>query len=79
MKKFLLSFLCCLLAVCGYAQGNDDFNTLTESSAYSVFTTPNGWVCTNASRVSIDNTIAPTINVKTNSLALFKRIRISQR
>lgn len=66
MKKFLLSILCCLLAVSGYAQGSDDFNTLVENSGYQTFTTTNGWACTNASRVSIDNTIAPTINGHTS-------------
>lgn len=65
MKKFLLSFLCFLLAVAGgYAQGSDDFGKLTSNNSYMDFTSPAGWSCTKSQRVSIDGTIAPTINGK---------------
>ena len=65
MKKFLLSFLCFLLAVAGgYAEGSDDFDKLTSNNSYMDFTSPAGWSCTKSQRVSIDGTIAPTINGK---------------
>ena len=40
---FVIGMLCT-----GYAQGNDDFNTLTSSSSYATQTTTSGWVCLNA-------------------------------
>ena len=70
MKKFLLSILCCLMAVVnGYAQGSDDFGTYftKANSGYSSGTTTAGWKYANAAIVSIDNTFAPTINGKTSA------------
>ncbi|MBR5531536.1 MAG: chitobiase/beta-hexosaminidase C-terminal domain-containing protein [Bacteroidaceae bacterium] len=70
MKKFLLSILCCLMAVVnGYAQGSDDFGTYftKTNSGYASGTTTAGWEYANAAIVSIDNTFAPTINGKTSA------------
>ena len=70
MKRFLLSILCCLLAVVsGYAQGSDDFGTYFKktNSGYAEGTTTAGWKYTYAAIVSIDNTFAPTINGKTSA------------
>lgn len=71
MKKFLLSFLCFLLAVAGgYAEGSDDFQsffTKTNTSYSSVTTTAAGWSCTNAAILKVDNCFAPTINGKTSA------------
>ena len=70
MKKFLLSILCCLMAVVsGYAQGSDDFGTYftKENTGYTSGTTTAGWEYANAAIVSIDNTFAPTINGKTSA------------
>lgn len=71
MKKFLLSFLCFLLAVAGgYAEGSDDFQsffTKTNTSYSSVTTTAAGWSCTNAAILKVDNYFAPTINGKTSA------------
>ena len=53
------------------AQGKDDFHTSFTSedkSRYSTHTSTAGWVCTNAALVSIDGTIAPTINGKTTAV-----------
>lgn len=70
MKKFLLSILCCLMAVVnGYAQGSDDFGTYftKENSGYTSGTTTAGWEYANAAIVPIDDTFAPTINGKTSA------------
>ena len=70
MKKFLLSILCCLLAVVsGYTQGSDDFGTYftKTNSGYTSGTTTAGWKYANAAIVSIDGTYAPTINGKTSA------------
>ena len=70
MKKFLLSILCCLMAVVnGYAQGSDDFGTYftKTNGSYIDGTTTAGWKYTDAAIVSIDNTFAPTINGKTSA------------
>ena len=51
------------------AQGTDDFDSsFSAKSGYSTRTSNAGWVCTNAALVSIDNTIAPTINGKTTAV-----------
>ncbi|MEE0804520.1 MAG: FN3 associated domain-containing protein [Prevotellamassilia sp.] len=70
MKKFLLSILCCLMAVVnGYAQGSDDFGTYftKANNTYTSGTTAAGWKYANAAILSIDNTYAPTINGKTSA------------
>ena len=70
MKKFLLSILCCLMAVMnGYAQGSDDFGTYftKTNTEYKSGTTAAGWNYTNAAILSIENTYAPTINGKTSA------------
>ena len=67
MKRFLLSILCCLMAVVsGYTQGSDDFAayfTKTNTN-YTSGKTEAGWEYTYAAIVSIDKTYAPTINGK---------------
>ena len=70
MKRFLLSILCCLLAVVsGYAQGTDDFATYftKTNTSYASGKTTAGWSYTNAAIVLIDDTYAPTINGKTSA------------
>lgn len=70
MKKFLLSILCCLMAVVnGYAQGSDDFGTYftKANSSYTSGTTTAGWEYASAAIVLIDDTYAPTINGKTSA------------
>ena len=70
MKRFLLSILCCLLAVVsGYAKGSDDFGTYFTkvNNTYTSGTTAAGWKYANAAILSIDNTYAPTINGKTSA------------
>lgn len=49
MKRILLSFLTLVAAVASYAQGKDDFSTLTASSSYAAdLTTEAGWKIANA-------------------------------
>ncbi len=70
MKRFLLSILCCLLAVVsGYTQGSDDFATyFTKTNTnYTSGKTTAGWSYKNAAIVSINDTFAPTINGKTSA------------
>ena len=52
------------------AQGTDDFDSsfTKTNTSYSTCTSTAGWVCTNAALVSIDGTIAPTINGKTSAV-----------
>ena len=72
LKTFLLA---CLFSIVGggmaWADGSDDFaeSFKTEAiSGYATRTSNAGWVCTNAQLVSIDGTIAPTINGKTTAV-----------
>ena len=50
-----------------FADGNDDFSTLSANSQYTSATTTDGWKINNAAVVKIDNTVAPTINGKTSA------------
>lgn len=52
------------------AERTDDFHVSFSgaNSSYSTRTSKAGWVCTNAALVSIDGTIAPTINGKTTAV-----------
>ena len=72
LKTFLLA---CLFSIVGggmaWADGSDDFAESFKTDApfnYATRTSNAGWVCTNAQLVSIDGTIAPTINGKTTAV-----------
>ncbi len=71
LKTFLLA---CLFSIVGggmaWADGSDDFaeSFTSGNSGYATRTSNAGWVCTNAALVSIDGTIAPTINGKTSAV-----------
>lgn len=72
LKTFLLA---CLFSIVGggmaWADGSDDFDESFKTEAisdYATRTSNAGWVCTNAQLVSIDGTIAPTINGKTTAV-----------
>lgn len=49
MKKFITTLCALAVAVLGFAQGHDDFNTLTKNTKYDTYTTTAGWVGTNCS------------------------------
>ena len=54
-----------------WANGSDDFDEsfkTDDTFSYATRTSNAGWVCTNAQLVSIDGTIAPTINGKTTAV-----------
>ena len=71
LKAFLLT---CLFSIVGggmaWADGSDDFakSFTSANTSYSTRTSKAAWVCTNAALVSIDGTIAPTINGKTSAV-----------
>ena len=71
LKTFLLACLFCIVGGgMAWADGSDDFaESFTKANtSYSTRTSNAGWVCTNAALVSIDGTIAPTINGKTSAV-----------
>ena len=71
LKTFLLA---CLFSIVGggmaWADGSDDFvESFTKGdTSYGTRKSNAGWVCTNAALLSIDGTIAPTINGKTTAV-----------
>lgn len=73
LKTFLLA---CLFSIVGggmaWADGSDDFaeSFTSANTSYSTRTSKARWVCTNAALVSIDGTIAPTINGKTSAVGV---------
>ena len=72
LKTFLLA---CLFSIVGggmaWADGSDDFAESFKTEDKNSYTTRKsnaGWKCTNAALISIDGTIAPTINGKTTAV-----------
>lgn len=72
MKKLLLTLLLALTiggGIAWAAENKADLSTMgNANSSYSTRTSTNGWVASNAALVSIDNTVAPTLNGKTTAV-----------
>ena len=72
MKKLLLTLLLALTiggGIAWAAENKADLSTMGNANgSYSTRTSTNGWVASNAALVSIDNTVAPTLNGKTTAV-----------
>ncbi len=70
-KNLLLSLFAMVLSLCAYAQGSDDFGTITKANGYTSFTSEAGWTTKNTMYYAEDmetSSQALIINGKTSAV-----------